>query len=69
MDTAKSKRLAAILADDVFKETVEARKAHLTAKVMSAATSTEDREKTLAEFHALDRLVNWMRSAATTNEE
>lgn len=50
------KRLAAIAADPDFQAFVASDKDRLTRKVMSAATSAEDREKALAEFHMLTRL-------------
>lgn len=51
------KRLAAIAADPDFQAFIASDKERLTRKVMSAATLSEDREKALAEFHMLSRLM------------
>lgn len=57
------RRIAAIAADPDFLEFVAFERTRLTGKVMSAATSTEDREKALTDYHAIARLVARMASA------
>ncbi len=57
---ARSERIAAIARDQDFLEFVEETKRQLTGKVMSTATSPEDREKALTEYHALSRLMSRM---------
>ena len=57
------KRIAAIAADPDFLEFVASERTRLTGRVMSAATSPEDREKALTDYHALARLVARMVSA------
>jgi hypothetical protein len=57
------KRIAAIAADPDFLEFVASERTRLTGRVMSAATSPEDREKALTDYHALARLVARMASA------
>lgn len=66
---ATSDQLARILADDAFQGFVTSQKEAITRKVMSAATSAEDREKALAEYHALTALVARMGSAAADKNE
>ncbi len=66
---ARSKRIAAILADEDFQFVVAQMGEQMTGKVMSPATSTEDREKTLAEYHALKRLVASMNSWSQNKDE
>lgn len=55
-------RIAAIAADQDFLAFVASERERLTGKVMSAATSPEDREKALTDYHALARLVARMAS-------
>jgi hypothetical protein len=57
------KRIAAIAADPDFLAFVALDREQLTRKVMSAATSPEDREKALTDYHAIARLVARMGSA------
>lgn len=59
---ANFKRVAAIAADPDFLGFVALERERLTGKVMSAATSLEDREKALTDYHALARLVARMAS-------
>lgn len=58
----RSERIAAILADTDFAEMVAGIGQRLTQRVMAPATSEEDRQKALAEYHALERVVAEMRS-------
>lgn len=55
-------RIAAIAADQDFLAFVASERERLTGRVMSAATSPEDREKALTDYHALARLVARMAS-------
>lgn len=55
-------RIAAIAADQDFLAFVASERDRLTGRVMSAATSPEDREKALTDYHALARLVARMAS-------
>ncbi len=57
------KRIAAIAADQDFLGFVAAERERLTGRVMSTATSAEDRERALIDYHALARLVARMASA------
>lgn len=59
---ARSERIAAILADPDFVAMVADIGQRLTQRVMAPATSDEDRQKALAEYHALERIVVAMRS-------
>lgn len=61
-------RIAAIIADDDFKAVVADIEAGLTRKVMATATSSEDREKALTEYHALLRLMAVLRDRAGNKE-
>lgn len=56
------KRIAAIAADQDFLAFVASERERLTGRVMSAATSPEDREKALTDYHALARLLARMAS-------
>ncbi len=51
-----NKRLAAIAGDQDFRELLDQIGQQLTAKVMATATSPEDRQNALAEYHALQRI-------------
>lgn len=62
---SKASRIAAILADQDFCDTVTRAKAELTQKVMARATSGEDRADAMAEYHALDRLMARLRAVAS----
>lgn len=59
-----SKRLAAIATDADFQAFLAEWGEGLTRKVMSAATSGEDREKALTEYHVLKTLAAKMASVA-----
>jgi hypothetical protein len=52
----RTERIAAIAADPDYQEFVAEQERQITAKVMSAATSPEDRAAALAEYHGLRRL-------------
>lgn len=60
----KSHRIKSLLSDEDFLGVVQSTKDTLTKKVMAKATSDEERPKLLAEYHALDTLLNRMRSEA-----
>lgn len=62
-------RIKAILADPDFVEVVDQVRVHLTKTVMAEATTQEDRDKALAEHHALNRLIGTMRSEAQNAKE
>lgn len=66
---SKADRIAAILADKDFCETVTRAKTELTQKVMARATSDEDRADAMAEFHALERLEARLRAVASDKRE
>lgn len=59
---ALSERIAAILADADFGALVSGIEDQLTQRVMAPATSEEDRQKALAEYHALGRVLSAMRA-------
>jgi len=59
---ARSERIAAILADEDFGGLISQIKGQLTQRVMAPATLEEDRQKALAEYHALERVLSAMRS-------
>ena len=61
---ARSKRIAAILADEDFAAVVSEMEQRLTRKVMATATLQEDRDFALAQFHALQSLMATMRAEA-----
>ena len=63
------KRLAQIAADQDFQAFIAEWGDELTRKVMSAATSLEDREKALTKFHALKSLVGRMASVTHDAEQ
>ncbi|MGB1214841.1 MAG: hypothetical protein ACPG4X_15855 [Pikeienuella sp.] len=62
-------RIEQLLKDEDFQSVVEAYKARLTKKVMSAATSQEDREKALTKHHVVDDVLKGLISAAQQLEE
>lgn len=66
---SKSHRIRAILADDDFLSMVALMRDRLTKKVMAQATSDEDRQLALAEYHALDSLMAIMRSEASNAKD
>lgn len=59
----KNERLAAIAADPDFREVVLSAEKQLTARVMATTTSPEDREKALAEYHGLRRVLTRLQLA------
>jgi hypothetical protein len=65
----RAKRIEQILKDQDFQSVVSAFRSQLTKKVMSAATSQEDREKALALYHAVDSVMKGLISAAQNLEE
>ena len=67
--SGRGERIAQLLKDEDFQEVVASYKARLTKKVMSAATSKEDRETTLAHYHATDALMKGLLSEAQNIEK
>lgn len=61
---SRSHRIKSLISDTDFLSLVSDMEASLTKKVMSPATSPEEREAALAEYHALAKLINRMRSEA-----
>ena len=64
----KPSNLARILRDDDFLSVTSGLQDRLTKKVMAQATPEEDRIAALTEFHALERILAAMRSAASTKD-
>lgn len=64
-----SHRIRAIFADEDFSAFMSKHMEKLTKKVMSRATTPEDRAQALAEFHALERFLGGMRSEAQNAEK
>ena len=64
----KSHRIKSLVSDEDFLGLVADIRVYLTKKVMAQATSPEERQELLAEYHALDRLMNRMRSEAHNAE-
>lgn len=65
----KANRIKAILNDTDFLGVVQQTRDTLTKKVMAKATSEDERLELLAEYHALDTLMNRMRSEAHNARE
>jgi hypothetical protein len=65
----KPDHAARIVADEDFQKMLDKIGEQLTGKVMATATSVEDREKALAEYHALQRLRSTLRSIAQDHKE
>ncbi len=61
---SRSHRIRSLLGDEDFLSVVSEVKATLTKKVMNAKTLDDERAQYLAEFHAMDKLVNRMRAIA-----
>ncbi len=64
-----AKRIEQLLKDQDFQSVVSAYRERLTKKVMSAATSSEDREKALTHYHAVEAVMKGLISAAQQLEE
>ena len=62
-------RIKQIIDDQDFQSVVSAYRERLTKKVMSAATSEEDREKALTKHHVVDEILKGMLSTAQQLEE
>jgi len=65
----RANRISAILADQDFCETVKALESQLTRKVMSRATSSEDRAEALGQFHAMQAVLSALRAVASEKDE
>lgn len=65
---SKSQRIKSLLSDEDFRSVVTDVRAALTKKVMAKATTPEDRQQLLAEYHALDRLLAKMGAEASRKE-
>lgn len=65
---SKSQRIKSLLGDEDFLSVVKQMQDTLTKKVMSPSTSPDEREGALAEYHALTKLINRMRSEAHNAE-
>ena len=66
---SRAKRIEQLLKDEDFQSVVEAYKVRLTKKVMSAATSQEDREKALTHYHATEAIMKGLLSEAQNIEK